>query len=155
MTLVVGERFNNRRRHSWESMSDAQWYALALRLGAFPDVGRYDTLRLESLGLRVGPGVSMNLTPPDRQGVPFDHVRAARIGQLVVADARWPLVVCVGRSVATAFGVPTKWPLGELFEDRMIVIPHPSGRSRFWNDEIEVELLRDSLKETLCQANAQ
>lgn len=87
---------------------------------------------------------------------------------------RHDIVLLAGRRAAAAFGVDPRWPFYEwtyllrepcpisdrcplvvLHEDivRAAVIPHPSGRNRWWNDSDAVdELNRFVKKETLCHS---
>lgn len=68
-----------------------------------------------------------------RARVSADHLRAAYPGRVLVL---------LGRQVATAFGMQAVEPFtlarpcGLLVDDdtRMLVLPHPSGRCRAWND---------------------
>lgn len=81
------------------------------------------------------------------------------------------VVVLLGRRVAAAFGVDARWPFYEwtfllrgpcpraerwplVVTDqevtRAVVLPHPSGRSRWWNDPMALDELTKFAKEELC-----
>ena len=67
----------------------------------------------------------------------------------------YDLVILAGRSVARAFG-HGKRPYLEIFFDddrevEMMVFPHPSGVSRWWNDEGNVRRARHALTEVLAE----
>jgi hypothetical protein len=104
--------------------------------------GGYSACRLARLvGVPVAelPGVfsMVNLLGPEDDGAAWPASRArAAAGILRAALGGRRLLVLCGRRVASAFGV------GELpFFERarsgsfdVVVVPHPSGRSRWWND---------------------
>jgi hypothetical protein len=81
----------------------------------------------------------------------------ARLAALDAADElSGRTVVFVGRRVAQAFGCKSDWFRWDrvFFKDgsefRFAVIPHPSGRNRWWNDPKNVDqaekFLRDLMK---------
>jgi uracil-DNA glycosylase len=67
------------------------------------------------------------------------------------------VVVACGRRAARAIGAgdrdyyewPSSWT-GQLYES--VVIPHPSGRNRLWNDPVTGERVRVALSEALRRA---
>jgi hypothetical protein len=70
---------------------------------------------------------------------------------LTRAPDRW--VLC-GRRVVEAFEIPetsSRW-LSEcvVAERRVLVFPHPSGISRFWNDPANVERAARALRRFVC-----
>lgn len=140
MILLVAERFNlpERRR----AYSPERWYKLSLRLGAFTHrspTAEQSRRRLEYLGLRWD--ASMNLLPPAPQDIPWDSLFALTVAAMHVRlDTRWTTLILVGRKVQRAFGY--SWPC-TLVSENDILVPHPSGLNRFWNDPRAVEALRD------------
>jgi len=152
--LIVGERFNMPGRPAWADMPAERWYRLALRLGALRDPS--SRLALRRIGIDADSCQSMNLTKPAPQGVPFDadYARdvavlvysdfARRVAQLVCADD-WRIIVLCGRRVARAFCVPDRQPWGTSPGGGVVVIPHPSGLNRFWNDSAQVAALNRAL----------
>lgn len=57
------------------------------------------------------------------------------------------IIVLLGRRVATAFGYPRarwfEWVVDTPGDTRQfIVVPHPSGRNRWWNDSCHAQLAR-------------
>lgn len=86
---------------------------------------------------RVGECVNLlELAPRNGKGSGFDHGQAAAsaIGYATIfpEDVR---LVLVGRRVGNAFGVRTdylEWTTAH--GHRAIVVPHPSGVNRWWND---------------------
>lgn len=149
--LVVGERGNFPADSSLGALSDGRWLALSLRLGAFrSNPGR---AKLRSVGVDLdAPGVdSLNLVPPAPQGVPFDAAKAARVAGLLVRRlGRWNVIYLCGTRVAAAFGVRGSMAglVGQGTHSggtRAVVLPHPSGLSRWWNDPANVRGLRRCL----------
>lgn len=136
--VVVGERFN---QGSW-APRDASLETdprFLLRLGAFKrGLGRK---RLEELGLRWD--AAMNLLMPSPVIGEWDAEKADR-----VAGACWPyleqtyrVIVMCGRRVARAFKRDGDIPSLEA-QGRVLLLPHPSGRSRAWNDGKTVVMCR-------------
>jgi hypothetical protein len=108
---------------------------------------------------------TMNLLPPAPQKVRWAPTLA---GQVAIAWyphlLDYEVTYLCGRKVASAFGVPVSGPIpsrwglssadwGDCFllqddeecDHTLVVLPHPSGLNRFWNDEIAVELAREML----------
>lgn len=131
--LIVGERFNTPRVPEWKRVTPQEWLKLSLQLRAFNTEGRYDSERLLSLGLDLTH--TMNLTPPAPQGIRFDGPFAEAVASYVVESIKKP-IVCVGRRVGRAFSMPQGLPYFRWHDDR-IVVPHPSGLNRMWNEEIQ------------------
>lgn len=103
------------------------WLKRGLRLGAFR-ASPNTWARLHSIGV-ASCDASVNLCPPGEWDVAYADQVAA-----LIRDMSWRRIICCGRAVAGAFGVPSGWPYGELYDERIIVVPHPSGRCRWWND---------------------
>ncbi len=58
-----------------------------------------------------------------------------------------------GRRVAAAFGVDAPWyEWVELDGGRVAVLPHPSGRSRYWNDPANRDAAAEFLRAALNRA---
>jgi hypothetical protein len=133
--------------------SPLEWLSLASRRGAFQGPrGEMARAKLSQLGLEWD--WSLNLLPPRSA---WDPVRARETAVLLArslsaapASERPRRVILVGRRVADAFGAPAALPWGGLVPavmtadsaPRHVVVPHPSGLSRVWNDEWEVALIR-------------
>lgn len=104
-----------------------------LRLGAFRAGPSAERLRRIGLG---SPCAAANLLPggPPGRWQAAERAAAARAARRLRADwgPRFSLVVLCGRQVAAAFGL-ARAPPGFLSERRFLVIPHPSGRARWWN----------------------
>jgi hypothetical protein len=107
--------------------------------------------------------VRANLLPEysgeDGDGDAFPLIEA-RLNAIESAESlNGRLVVFVGRRVAEAFGVSnSKWFAwdrafvlsdGVMVDFRYAIIPHPSGRNRWWNDEGNVEEAGKFLKSVL------
>lgn len=79
------------------------------------------------------------------KGDAFDPAAArARARRMRLA----PIVVLAGKKVAKAFGVVApylEWTT--LRGRRVVVVPHPSGINRWWNDSKNVQALRKLLAE--------
>lgn len=67
-----------------------------------------------------------------------------RLGQERV-DGPVAIFVLLGSKVCNAFGVPFT-PFSLQSCGRYIVLPHPSGRNRLWNDPMSFDLARDVLR---------
>lgn len=157
-TLLLGERWNDRwggrkpraphvyehLRREWDVhhmlfCSPADWYLKKL---------------VDKLGVRWDE--KANLLWPSPTAGEWDTAKArdAWTDRLYpwLRENGYGTVLSLGVRVAAATGV--KRPFVGLVEDvdpatRVVVLPHPSGRCRFWNDSINVEVLRDELGETL------
>lgn len=78
----------------------------------------------------------------------WDRRAAADAAQAILAVAPHDRVVLCGRRVADAFGVPFD-PVAtcRLPGHRVgLVIPHPSGRCRHWNDPATAQIASDALR---------
>ena len=93
-----------------------------------------------------------NLLPPDPVSGAWDAT-AAKVNAHYVesyADERGLRMVFLGRRVARAFGMD--FPLGSFIEGAggcvdCLVLPHPSGRSRAWNDPVAAARYRRLFEE--------
>ena len=73
--------------------------------------------------------------------------QAKRNASLLMPAIQWGKVLLLGNKVATAFEVEGK-PFYEWFwshDALMARVPHPSGRNRKWNTEVERERAREFL----------
>lgn len=139
--LLIGERANRRarklRRWDWRT---------ALRCGAFRDAVSRE--RLARIDVRVEACDSVNLLPPNLQGVPWDRSAAKRVAEAWLPRLEvYNLVFLVGAKVSAAFGLRGRvggrfGKMTQLGEASAVVIPHPSGLNRFWNDPGDVRRLR-------------
>ena len=92
----------------------------------------------------------MNLS----RGMEWDRHRATTKASLLrgslMACGERAVIVLLGRRVAEAFGYRREFftlgeePIGRL---AYVSLPHPSGRSRVWNDEASVLLAQRALRE--------
>lgn len=107
------------------------------------------TVRINLLSRYVG--VSGN-------GDAFPMIDARRGAIKMVAGLDGRVVVFVGRRVAEAFGCERPWfdweegrfSVGNLTMGcRRAVMPHPSGRNRFWNDSRNVQEARRFMSELM------
>lgn len=136
MIYLVGERARARSVDRWERLVEFpgdldRWIALSLRMGAFRlGDGR---AKLASIGLKWDR--SLNLLPPHPVAGVWESTQAWRVAQRLLSS--WlseedEVVMCGGR-VAAAFGLGRWWEIGRS-ESGFTLAPHPSGRSRWWND---------------------
>ena len=144
MILVVGERINARqmedcRAAGWLDCWDRHGWDAAIRLEA-----RGGSLnRLEGL---LPEHRVVNLLPPDNKCGTWDEGLARKVADQAIfyfglpvsrgGPSDYEAVVLLGKRVAKAFfGSKVEFghiePIGKLFA---LCMPHPSGRSRFWND---------------------
>ncbi len=94
---------------------------------------------------------SVNLLPaqhPNENGIGFEfdsaagHAAAKTLVASVLKPANYALVLLAGKRVASAFGYDEEfWMPQELCVDvkkkrfaRLVIVPHPSGTNRWWND---------------------
>lgn len=124
MLIAVGERANDEAR-GLSRIWDLTW---AAQTPAF--VGQME--KLEDL-LGVSLDRAINLLPPHPCPAPWDARKARKIALAMVRWARGHDLVLLGRKVASAFGLGDA-EFGE-HRARVILMPHPSGRNRLWNDE--------------------
>lgn len=154
MILIVGEQANIQYPFKRVITPD-MWYdqrccqgrhegsvvftGVGRRLGAFR--GNSNGLcRLASLCPILGEASSMNLCPPGRERSTRDDSFMDQVAAMIRDDDRWHRVVICGRRAARCFGID--WPCywGSLVSGRYVVMPHPSGRNRWWNrgeDDLE------------------
>lgn len=64
------------------------------------------------------------------------------------------VIICLGHRPALAMGAGDRpyyrWDMGQLYQS--VVVPHPSGRNRVWNDPATPPAVRDALLEGLRRA---
>lgn len=148
--IVVGERMNQAtwRPRDWPvAVSHPRYWKLMRRLGAFND--EKSKTKLASLGLTGYDAV--NLLPPDPQRSPWDAERAKEVMAAWLDHLRgYDRCFLTGVKVSAAIGLRGR-QVGLLGRRssvcgvRVVVIPHPSGLNRFWNDVAAVWQLRDKL----------
>lgn len=156
--LVVGERNNLSARPQWDAVDAARWLALSKRIDTWVP-GSPSWERLRNLGIDLDECDSLNLTPPAPQGVPFDMAKAMEVAELLIHEEservdRRVIVACGNRVTIALTGLvnvslppygTTWWVGGTAAVPRrvpVVRIPHPSGLSRVWNDELEVSFLQ-------------
>jgi len=149
-SLLVGERFNQRTwRPSLFAIPSANYVNVMTRLGAFP--AGHSRVKLESLGVRWTQ--SMNLLPPDPQGVKWNAELAATVAAYLMLHTAHDLLWLAGIRVARAFGIRADeqlyfqplssesgaWEPSYDPPRLCVIVPHPSGLNRWWNHEENVE----------------
>jgi len=164
--LVVAERFNQARSRSLEELLQrdlGRWLQVSLRLGALAGSSR----RLQRLGLQLAKSVTnpwgksfpqaahaLNLLPPAplRAKWPREQARKVAFRVLSQLSPSYDVTLLMGRRVAQALDVDEAWRFGELIccEVKLVVLPHPSGLNRIWNDSQEISRLAHTLKEVLA-----
>jgi hypothetical protein len=161
--LIVGERFNQARSPSLDKLAEfdsLRWIEVAMRLGALANCRR----RLERFGIKLATSITcrdgvkfpvgaraLNLLPPaplsDKK---WPRELARKIGSLVMrhVSPSYDVTLLMGKRVAAAFGVDPAWDFGELIkcEVALLILPHPSGLNRVWNDSQEIERLASLVK---------
>lgn len=146
--ILVGERGNfanlSGRKVSWRVL---------LRIGAF-SIGPARN-RLRSLGLDWESSINL-LSPMASSEATFDvhdrqEMRDNAWMTLLHARVTGSKIVLCGARACEAFGVSFS-PLSLHLREGVIlyVLPHPSGRNRWWNTNTEAarEFIRDIMKET-------
>lgn len=79
-------------------------------------------------------------------GDAFPLAYARRVASMMDLSGR-PFIILAGVNVARAFGVePTFLTWQTLRGVPAAVIPHPSGRNRWWNDQAKTERVREFLR---------
>ena len=138
MKIIVGERWNQERHPTIErwlrSLLLGEWtperyVKLMTRLGAFEERA---VERLARLGVTWD--AAMNLMPPGPQQHAIQMSTMRGVGGLVspVLEAQYDVVYLAGRRVAESFGL-RKVPYNVAY-GKLIVVPHPSGLNRMWNE---------------------
>lgn len=89
-----------------------------------------------------------NILWPHHKSGEWDAVDASAVVHAVKPALAGRKLVLLGRRVGVAFGLHPEWPWGES-TDGMILLPHPSGRSRVFNDDDERDAVLSSLREFL------
>lgn len=147
------------------------WLEVSLERGAFRGDER-SWAKLSSIGVEATDRRSFNLLPPAPSGsVEWSRLDALRVAACFLPYARdYQRIFLCGKRVARAFGLRNVSTLsrftpfvreGEIGRDdwkthatyyelsecesaahELIVLPHPSGRNRWWNDSTNVERAR-------------
>lgn len=145
MILLVGERANLGRSWSPRLRPDDD-VPLRLRLGAFT------TSQSRANLLRAGLGwdAACNLLWPSLSSA-WDSQLARRVASNLLDDDRFTAYLLAGRRVAIAFGLSgLAIPSAARAADRpVLVLPHPSGLNRLWNDPQVVSRVRRLYAEML------
>lgn len=147
--VLVGERMNQAtwRPKCWPDVWCRRYWDVMVRLGAFRD--SRSRAKLESLGLRWD--LAVNFLPPDPQLVPWDAARAREVASawLPRLQEEFSLVLLAGKRVVDAFGAELLGTMAECCGSTVdlggvggVMLPHPSGLSRWWNDPANVEEFR-------------
>lgn len=146
MILVIGERVNNRDltpskvqrwRQSW-----IRWgWKAALATEAM--VRGQSRTRLDQIVL--GEKWVVNLLPPDNKPGSWDQKMARQMAAEAEAwlrGKRCPIrgVVLLGRRVGNMFMPGAAFgTTGRIGDIPVLLVPHPSGRNRFWNEAENVK----------------
>lgn len=139
MTMIIAERANRPEWRRTRPLTPRQWCQISARLGAFNDQS-FLLEKLESIGLsRELP--RMNLCPPGRTYDTWPRAFAAAVADEIMRWYPREVLCLLGRKVQQAFGVDPHVPYGTLVDDCLLVLPHPSGLNRFWNDVVSVATL--------------
>lgn len=164
-SLVIGERFNRPPRGYTSEQSRSIDFLIGV--GAFPSGQSRE--RLEDLGVDLTH--SLNLLSPSTQEVGWPMDRARGVARRLWDRVRdYDLVWLVGKNPATAFGLTScellylyalpQGPGGKVQGEFLAgtirtpprpvlgVLPHPSGLNRWWNDDWQIEIARDFVRET-------
>jgi hypothetical protein len=126
--LLVGER--STRDVEWRSGAPGTEMNLSflMRLGAFTyGPGRE---RMLDVGIRWDRAINL-MTPAPSGAWDARRARAVALAIRPVVLAKFELVVLLGARVAEAFGVPR---LPNVRTEQFLMVSHPSGRNRQWND---------------------
>lgn len=135
--LMIAERFNSERLLREYDL--LRWTLLSLRLKA------HGMERLQSLGAYWTD--SMNLLPPSPVCGEWNKLQAREmaIGVQELLREEYDRFIYVGCRVGQAFrGHPVKVL---QHDDKWIVLPHPSGRNMWWNQQSNVEEAKRCLRE--------
>ena len=147
MTILVGESANveyarvcSRPYGHWTADGGIRWLSVSRRRGAFR--GEAARRKLSALGLCIGEniGESANLCLP---GV-WDVGLADQVAAMIKAMPFDRIFIC-GRKALGCFGIDFAPRWGQVYEERYVAVPHPSGRSRWWNDQRAVYLCAEML----------
>lgn len=158
-------------------MTPAEWARRSVEVGAFVDARSRRTLARVGVDLTDDGWESANLLPPSPRGRPLDVVKASLVAtelkrNFLTSKSRQRLtVVLAGGTVARAWGVvpsragsttvgevagktiveETVLPDGSRLTVKVIVVYHPSGLSRSWNDQAAVEALGRKVRRVLTR----
>lgn len=146
--ILVGERGNfsnlSGRKISW---------SMLLKIGAFTRGPSRN--RLSSLGLSWQASINLLSPLPSKEASFDDHDRQEMKDNawmtLLHARVTKSRVVLCGSHVCESFGVPfTPLSLHKRENVILYVLPHPSGRNRWWNTNSEAarEFVQSIMKET-------
>lgn len=168
--LLCAERFNLGDSSRWRESTIWRRYDEITREGTPDEIRRWldfswrcscykrrcgDTARkLEALGIRRGTAC-LNMLPPADCGE-WDEVAACRVAstmKLWLYDTRrYERLVMFGKRVAEALVGPCEllgmYNVGPAAVPA-IVVPHPSGLNRWWNDRENWERAREAMEDFL------
>lgn len=139
--ILVGERANQKH---WRPtlITNLGNLKLRLALGAFTKGAARK--RLKDLGLRWK--YSINLLWPDPQGTPWREEEAALVVSCIrqELERRFCPILLIGKKVQKAFVIE-----GDPLEQKRpyILVPHPSGLNRWWNDFDNLKRARELFNE--------
>ena len=141
---VVGERCNGHRRPHWDSAPVEAWARFMWTVAAFFDGS--SRAKLLSAGIDWHSVKYVNLLPPSPVVGEWDACRAAEIAA-AMDFSRFDLVFACGVKVCSAAGFTGKLTdsVSEVVPTRLreiVLMPHPSGLNRFWNDRAAVPRLK-------------
>lgn len=150
-TIVLGERANGEETERDATVeSGTEWWRTSLARGAFLDP--MSQRKLASVGVDLSRVRSANLVPPSPRVGEWseeDRRRAADSWLAALQDQPGATFVICGRR---AWESTTGRRSGEFGDEttsggaRLVLVPHPSGLSRWWNDRVNPVALRRRLR---------
>jgi len=93
--------------------------------------------------------LAKGLPPRAGKGRKFPMATARKAARRILLDDRRPGIVVLGKRAARAFGLtdPRWFEWTDALGQRVVVIPHPSGVNRYYNDEENRALTRRFFEE--------
>lgn len=141
--IVVGERANE--EPTAREIDSADGWRRRLAAGAFRTAVAES--KLASIGVDLSQARSVNLLPPSRSR-DWDAREAAREAARGLADQPGIDWLVCGRRAWAALTGDESADFGdsrEVADGRAILLPHPSGLSRWWNDSKNISRIRERL----------
>jgi len=159
---LIAMRFNMEYRETFERVchgaADGMDYFAKLygplmkRIGAFRKGPAFT--RLDRIGVtRESLLWTANLMPPAPQGVKWNKELAERLAEVGRNDfcRNMDLLFLCGKPVAEAFGANARHGVGDVVvitkRTKGVIIPHPSGLNRWWQDDAAVLELAETIRD--------
>lgn len=143
--IVLGERANGEASDR-DGMTVDGWWRSSIARGAFLDATSVKKLR--SIGVDLTTTRSANLMPPSKEVGSWEASEASLTWLAAIADQPGATWLACGRRVWETTTGRRGGEFGDEVETcgaRVILIPHPSGLSRWWNDRGNPTRLRRRL----------